>query len=125
MELASVRIFVTDVPAAVKFYTDVVGLRRVWGDADVAIFGDDPVIVVEGSGRHGDDEGLVGRFTGITFATDDADSLHAKLTRAGVPTHGAPERQPWGGIFVHADDPSGNTITFLQRPMQSSAEGSS
>jgi hypothetical protein len=26
-------------------------------------------------------------------------------------------------IFVHADDPSGNTITFLQRPTQSSAEG--
>ena len=118
MELASVRIFVTDVPAAVKFYADVVGLKQVWGEPDVAIFGDDPVIVVDGTRRHGDDEGLVGRFTGIAFATDDADALHTELTRAGVPTHGAPERQPWGGIFVHADDPSGNTITFLQRPKE-------
>jgi catechol 2,3-dioxygenase-like lactoylglutathione lyase family enzyme len=118
MELASVRIFVDDVPSAAKFYADVVGLRELWSEPDVAIFGDDPVIVVESAGRHGEDEGLVGRFTGIAFATDDADALHAKLTRAGVPTHGAPERQSWGGIFLHVDDPAGNTITFLQRPKE-------
>ena len=78
------------------------------------------MVVLEAPGRHGDDEGLVGRFTGIAFATDDADALHAELTRAGVRTHGKPERQYWGGIFLHADDPSGNTITFLQRPAQNS-----
>ncbi len=116
MELASVRIFVSDLPAAVKFYSDVVGLEQVWGEADVAIFGHDPVIVVEAPGRQGDREGLVGRFTGIAFATDNAEALHTALGRAGVPTHGTPERQHWGGIFLHADDPSGNTITFLQRP---------
>ena len=120
MELASVRIFVADLPAAVKFYSEVVGLRKVWGEPDVAIFGEDPVIVIEAPSRHGDDEGLVGRFTGIAFATDDADKLHAELTQSGVPTHGKPERQHWGGIFLHADDPSGNTITFLQRPAQNS-----
>jgi catechol 2,3-dioxygenase-like lactoylglutathione lyase family enzyme len=124
MELASVRIFVDDLPAAAKFYADVVGLRQVWNEPDVAICGDDPVIVLETAGWHGDDEGLVGRFTGIAFATDDADALHAELMRAGVPTHGAPERQAWGGNFLHADDPSGNTITFLQRPAQSNARGS-
>ena len=120
MELASVRIFVDDLPAAVKFYSDVVGLKKIWDEPDVAIFGDEPVIVVESTSRHGDDEGLVGRFTGIAFATDDADKLHAELTKAGVPTHGKPEQQPWGGIFLHADDPSGNTVTFLQRPAQQS-----
>jgi catechol 2,3-dioxygenase-like lactoylglutathione lyase family enzyme len=120
MELASVRIFVADLPAAVKFYSEVVGLRKIWDEPDVAIFGEDPVIVVEAPGRHGDDEGLVGRFTGIAFATEDADTLHAELTQAGVRTHGKPERQHWGGIFLHADDPSGNTITFLQRPAQNS-----
>lgn len=120
MELASVRIFVDDLPAAVMFYADVVGLKKIWDDPDVAIFGDNPVIVVEAPARHGDDEGLVGRFTGIAFATDDADKLHAELTRAGVPMHGKPEQQPWGGIFLHADDPSGNTVTFLQRPAHQS-----
>jgi catechol 2,3-dioxygenase-like lactoylglutathione lyase family enzyme len=118
MELASVRIFVDDLPKAVKFYTGVVGLRQVVDEVDVAIFGDSPVIVVETSDRHHDKKGLIGRFTGIAFATDDAAALHRDLMEAGVPMHGAPERQPWGGIFLHADDPSGNTITFLQRPKE-------
>ena len=120
MELASVRIFVADLPAAVKFYAQVVGLQQIVDEPDVAIFGESPVIVLEAPGRHNDDEGLVGRFTGIAFATDDADALHAELTRDGVRTHGKPERQYWGGIFLHVDDPSGNTITFLQRPAQNS-----
>jgi catechol 2,3-dioxygenase-like lactoylglutathione lyase family enzyme len=120
MELASVRIFVADLPTAVKFYSDVVGLRQIVDEPDVAIFGENPVIVLEVPSRHGHDEGLVGRFTGIAFATDDADALHAELTRFGVRTHGKPERQYWGGIFLHADDPSGNTITFLQRPVPNS-----
>jgi catechol 2,3-dioxygenase-like lactoylglutathione lyase family enzyme len=120
MELASVRIFVTDLPAAVKFYSEVVGLQQIVDEPDVAIFGDNPVVVIEAPERHGNDEGLIGRFTGIAFVTDDADALHAELTQAGVPTHGKPERQPWGGIFLHADDPSGNTITFLQRPAHNS-----
>ncbi len=67
MELASVRIFVADLPAAVKFYAEVVGLQQIVDEPDVAIFGENPVIVVEAPGRHGDDEGLVGRFTGITL----------------------------------------------------------
>ena len=116
MELASVRIFVTDVAAAVKFYADVVGLEQVANSPEVALFGTNPQIVIEAADDEAFAEGLVGRFTGVSFATEDVGALHAELTRAGVATHGAPERQPWGGIFLHADDPSGNTITFLQRP---------
>ena len=116
MELVAVRIFVTDLPAAARFYSDVVGLRQASSSADVALFEARPQIIVE-TVRPGDDgEGLVGRFTGISFATQNADALHAELNRAGVPTHGVPERQPWGGILLHADDPSGNTITFVQSP---------
>jgi hypothetical protein len=36
-----------------------------------------------------------------------------------VPVHGPPEKQYWGGIMLFADDPSGNTITFLQYPAAS------
>jgi predicted enzyme related to lactoylglutathione lyase len=115
MELPAVRIFVTDVPAAARFYAEVVGLKQVSISPGVALFGSNPQVIIEGVAR-GDDEGLVGRFTGVSFATRDADALHAELTRAGVPTHGAPERQPRGGILLHADDPSGNTITFVQSP---------
>jgi catechol 2,3-dioxygenase-like lactoylglutathione lyase family enzyme len=121
MELASIRIFVTDLPAAKRFYADVVGLDQVGETPDVALFGTQPQVVLEKADAEAHAEGLVGRFTGLSFAAEDADALYGELTRAGVPTHGAPERQPWGGIFVHADDPSGNTITFLQWPAQAEA----
>jgi catechol 2,3-dioxygenase-like lactoylglutathione lyase family enzyme len=120
MELAAVRIFVTDLAAATRFYSDVVGLELVDSSPEVALFGTGPQIIIEPVGPDGDDEDLAGRFTGVSFATGDADALHVELTRAGVPTHGAPERQPWGGILLHADDPSGNTITFVQFPSEGS-----
>ena len=118
MELASVRIFVRDLPAAARFYAEVVGLEQVGGTPEVALFGANPQIVIEAADAEAFAEGLVGRFTGLSFATEDAAALHAALAGTGVPTHGAPERQPWGGIFLHADDPSGNTITFLQWPAE-------
>jgi predicted enzyme related to lactoylglutathione lyase len=119
MQLTSVRIFVTDLPAAAKFYGDVVGLEQVGGAPDVVLFGTNPQLVIEAADAEARSEGLVGRFTGVSFATADAAQLHQTLARVGVKTHGPPERQPWGGIFLHADDPSGNTITFLQWPDQS------
>ena len=118
MDLASVRIFVTDVPAAAKFYAEVVGLDQVWSSPQAVVFGKTPMLVIEAADAEAHAEGLVARFTGVSFATDDAAALYRELTRAGVPTHGAPERQPWGGILLHAKDPSGNTITFLQWPAE-------
>jgi predicted enzyme related to lactoylglutathione lyase len=121
MELASVRIFVHDLPAAAHFYADVVGLSQCSEVQGAVLFGSRPQLVVEPVEPKSDDEGLVGRYTGLCFNTADADSLFDQLKRACVPTHGPPARQPWGGIFVHADDPSGNTITFVQLP--NSAQG--
>jgi predicted enzyme related to lactoylglutathione lyase len=117
MDVASVRIFVTDLPAAAKFYAEVVGLEQVWSSPEAVVFGKEPMVVIEAADAEAHAEGLVGRFTGIAFATDDAAALYHRLTGAGVPTEGAPERQPWGGILLHAKDPSGNTITFLQSPV--------
>ena len=117
MELSAVRIFVNDLPAAAKFYEDIVGLPLVNNSSpDFVIFGEKPIILLELAGDDPEDRDLVGRFTGLSFATDDAGALHAELARKGVPTHGAPERQSWGGTLLHADDPSGNTITFVEMP---------
>ena len=120
MELASVRIFVRDLPAATRFYAEVVGLEQVWSSPEAVVFGKEPMVVIEAADAEAHAEGLVGRFTGVAFATDDATVLYNELTRAGVPTHGPPEPQSWGGILLHAKDPSGNTITFLQAPAKGS-----
>jgi catechol 2,3-dioxygenase-like lactoylglutathione lyase family enzyme len=116
MQLSTVRIFVSDLPAAAKFYENVVGLPVIDSSPDFIILGDRPHILLEPAGDDPEDQDLVGRFTGLSFETDDAASLHAELTRKGVPTHGRPERQGWGGTLLHADDPSGNTITFVELP---------
>jgi catechol 2,3-dioxygenase-like lactoylglutathione lyase family enzyme len=121
MELAAVRIFVSDLAPAARFYSDVVGLRAAEQGSETVVFGDGPMVIVEAVGH--DDEGLVGRFTGVSFETTDAAALHGELSRRGVPTHGSPERQAWGGTLLHADDPSGNTITFVELPRTPAIEG--
>ena len=65
MHLASVRIFVTDLPAAAKFYAEVVGLEQVWSSPDAVVFGRQPMMVIEAADAEAHAEGLVARFTGV------------------------------------------------------------
>jgi catechol 2,3-dioxygenase-like lactoylglutathione lyase family enzyme len=116
MRLASVRIFVDDVETAAAFYENVVGLERA-GTAPTAVrFGDSPSILVEAADDEARREGLLGRFTGVAFETDDAAALCSDLKARGIPLNGPPETQPWGGVLLFAQDPSGNTISFVQYP---------
>ena len=114
MDLASVRIFVSDLAAAASFYETVVGLTPTFRSNDVIVCGNRPMIVIERVDADADDENLLGRFTGLAFTVDDAQALFTELTARGVETAGPPEKQYWGGTLLHAKDPSGNTITFLQ-----------
>ena len=116
MRLSSVRIFVEDLNEAAQFYENVVGLKRSWAADDAVIFESNPGVVIETANDEARDEGLVGRFTGISFETEDAAALYRDLQAGGIPLHGPPEEQPWGGIMLFADDPSGNIITFLELP---------
>jgi catechol 2,3-dioxygenase-like lactoylglutathione lyase family enzyme len=122
MRLTSVRIFVDDLEKAAAFYQDVVGLTRTATAATSILFEDPPSIVVETGDDDARREGLVGRFTGVSFETEDAAALYAGLKARNVPLHGPPEKQYWGGIMLFADDPSGNTITFLQYPVEGAAQ---
>ena len=116
MRLASVRIFVDDVAKAAMFYEDVVGLARTATALYAVVFEQSPSILVEAADDEARREGLLGRFTGVAFETHDAAALYADLAARGVPLHGPPEKQYWGGIMLFAEDPSGNTITFLEYP---------
>jgi catechol 2,3-dioxygenase-like lactoylglutathione lyase family enzyme len=122
MRLTSVRIFVDDLKKGAAFYEHVVGLRRTTTAPTAVLFEDSPSIVVETADDEARRERLTGRFTGVTFETDDAAALYADLKSRNVPVHGPPEKQYWGGIMLFADDPSGNTITFLQYPPAAAAD---
>jgi len=121
MRLASVRICVDDVEKAAAFYQDVVGLPRSGTAPTAILFGHSPTILVEQADDEARREGLLGRWTGLGFATDDVAALYADLEARGVPLHGPPEKQYWGGILLFAQDPSGNTISFVQFPAKSSS----
>jgi catechol 2,3-dioxygenase-like lactoylglutathione lyase family enzyme len=116
MRLTSIRIFVDDLERAAAFYEDVVGLKRSTTAPTAILFEDSPSIVVEASDDEGRRKGLVGRFTGVGFETPSAQALYADLKARGVPLHGPPEKQYWGGVLLFAEDPSGNTITFVEYP---------
>jgi catechol 2,3-dioxygenase-like lactoylglutathione lyase family enzyme len=119
MRLTSVRIFVDDLEKAAAFYENVVGLNRTTTAPTAILFEESPSIVVETADDDGRRDGLIGRFTGVAFETKDAAALYADLKARGVPLHGPPEKQYWGGIMLFAEDPSGNTLTFLQYPAAS------
>ena len=116
MRLTSVRIFVDDLERAAAFYEDVIGLNRTTTAPTAILFEESPNIVVEAADDEARREGLIGRFTGVTFETNDAAALYADLKARGVPLHGPPEKQYWGGILLFAEDPAGNTITFVEYP---------
>ena len=116
MRLTSVRIFVDDLERAAAFYEGVVGLKRSTTAATAILYEDAPSIVVEIGDADARREGLLGRFTGVGFETGNAQALYADLQSRGVPLHGPPEKQYWGGILLFAEDPAGNTITFVEYP---------
>jgi catechol 2,3-dioxygenase-like lactoylglutathione lyase family enzyme len=118
--LATIRVFVRDLAEARAFFAEVVGLPPLLADATlpIASFDTGATTLVLESVEPGDAEGeaLIGRFTGISFASDDVVAAYEALTRRGVRFREPPEKQPWGGIMAHFEDPSGNVYTILQRP---------
>ena len=59
----------------------------------------------------------------VAVLVDDVDALFAAFAARGLdpsakpgsPVHRAPLEQSWGTREFYADDPSGNTLRFIQR----------
>ena len=115
MRLQGLRVFVDDLAAARRFYHEILGLPITWQDAAAIGFDLGADLIVEAVGQDADAEGraLVGRFVGCTIAVDDIAAAYAALTAKQVKFTGPPERQDWGGVFAHFEDPSRNVLTLL------------
>ncbi|MCU0950999.1 MAG: VOC family protein [Burkholderiaceae bacterium] len=119
MKLAALRLFVRDLSAARSFYRDQLGLALT---ADGAAHGflvfdlDGADLVVESVpvDAPAEDQALVGRFSGISFAVDDCAAAYARLSAAGVRFSGAPEAQGWGGVLATLRDADGNALQLVQ-----------
>jgi len=121
MRIAAARVFVRDLEAAAGFYEGALGLRvsARGSDPGFVVFGSGPVdLVVEqvAADAPAEDQALVGRFTGLSFAVDDLDACFAALQQQGVVFSGAPETQPWGGRLATLNDPAGNQLQLVEYP---------
>ena len=124
MKLTTARLFVSDIEASRDFYAASLGLQLVADDArfGYCVFAAGPVsLVLErvGPDAPDDDQVLVGRFTGLSFAVDDIARTHRELAGKGVVFTEEPARQAWGGIVATFKDPSGNQLQLAQHPAHS------
>ncbi len=99
----------TDVPAGVAYYRDVLGFSVNYQQHDLGVMDRDIVRLL-----------LIGRterHTGIGSCyvyVRDADALHAELVARGANVQGQPISRPWGLREFRVLDPEGNQITFGQ-----------
>lgn len=119
MKLAAARIFVRDIVEARRFYAERLGLAiEAHSDADgFCVFdtGSTKLIVEALAADDDEGEGLVGRFTGLSFPVDDVAAEFERLSARGVDFNDAPERQPWGGWLATFLDPAGNRLQLVQQ----------
>lgn len=114
--IAAITVFVEDLPAAKRFYSDVFRLPVHFEDDDSAVFkfGDTLVNLL----RAGEAPGLVApasiadpdagvRFQ-FTLAVDDVDATVAELKNRGVALLNGPMDRPWGIRTASFRDPGGH-----------------
>lgn len=122
MNLGFARIFVRDIVEARAFYVQRLGLRVESADEErgFCMFdtGATKLIVEAVHNEDEEGEGLVGRFTGLSFPVADIRSKHLELADAGVEFSGTPEQQYWGGWLATFKDPSGNGLQLVELPGQ-------
>lgn len=99
----------TDVPAGVAYYRDVLGFTVNYAQHDLGVMDRDKtrLLLVARSPRH----------TGIGscyFYVHDADALHAELVAKGANVQGAPVSYPWGLREFRVLDLEGNQLSFAQ-----------
>jgi catechol 2,3-dioxygenase-like lactoylglutathione lyase family enzyme len=119
--MAVVRYLVSDVDAAVEFYTELLGfeLLEQWGPPFAMVKRGDLTLWLSGPGSSaarplGDgSKPLPGGWNRLVLETDDLASLVTKLTQGGAHFRSEIVAGP-GGRQVLLDDPSGNPIELFE-----------
>ncbi|SCA57008.1 Glyoxalase/bleomycin resistance protein/dioxygenase [Candidatus Terasakiella magnetica] len=116
----AIRIFSGDFQETKTFFVEAVGFEIGFEDEGVCVFdlAGTKLILEEVDLSEPEAAGMVGRFTGVSFATDDIKSTYKELSAKGVHFEGKPETEEWGGAMAHFKDPAGNVFTLVQYPPQ-------
>jgi catechol 2,3-dioxygenase-like lactoylglutathione lyase family enzyme len=116
MRIRYVRVFVTDLVAARRFYAQILGLNILWEYENKAIgFDLGPVLIVEDVSSEEDrnERDLAGRYVGCSIEVEDIQATYSELVAKGVHFTAPPEKQEWGGTLAHFEDPAGNVLTLV------------
>jgi predicted enzyme related to lactoylglutathione lyase len=120
MKLRAAKVYVRDIEEASRFYGELVGIPLKAGGPDkgFCIYDTGPTQLIvqpvhDGSPEH--EQSLVGRFTGLSFITEDIQSKHRELRARGVQFSAAPEQQFWGGWTATLQDSEGNVFQLVQQ----------
>jgi catechol 2,3-dioxygenase-like lactoylglutathione lyase family enzyme len=99
----------SDVPAGVAYYRDVLGFKVNYAQADIGVMDRDDVtiLLIARTARH---TGIGSCYVYIR----DADALHAELMAKGANVQGEPVSHPWGLRDFLVQDLEGNQIRFGQ-----------
>ncbi len=118
--VAHIAFRVSDLPAAEKFYRDVLGLPRTNGVADCARYRLNfrQEIVVESGLQPNTDE----RLSHLAFETSDLAALTEYFKARNVPLDQAPSVPCVERNAVWVKDPDGHIIEFVQREPNSGPE---
>jgi len=112
-DFAFIAYSVRDVPAAAKFYGDMLGLEKTdesgehWVEFNV---GKNNTFGI----GNGEDLGFIpGKSTGLSFEVDDVNAMHDKLAKQGVKISEVHKFPNCSACFV--TDPEGNVFGLHQR----------
>ncbi|WP_309646656.1 VOC family protein [Phenylobacterium sp.] len=112
MKIYGVRVWVDDMDVARGFYGGTLSLASTWDFGDAVGYDLGPTLIVErDDGSH--EDGLKGRFVGLSLSVEDIEATYADLIAKGVEFLGPPEKMPWGGTLAHFKDPAGNILTLI------------
>lgn len=113
-----------DIAEAVQFYTGVLDFEHqgTWPETGDPAFA---IVTRDGHELHlssHSGDGVYGQ--AVAVLADDVAALFARFVEHGLdtsakpesPVHQSPLVQSWGTTEFYADDPSGNTLRFIQRP---------
>ena len=111
MRLGFINVFVSDLEAAIEFYTEVLGLTLIDAEVDhgYARFQSSPLSLEVTS-----DQSRLGRHTGIGLMVNDLTAAYEELTERGASFPMPPTRQPWGGRLALVEDQDCNVFYLDQ-----------
>lgn len=114
MKMSMMRIPCIQLDESEAFYTQKLGLQKIFGSASDGFIGyqlDNVQLLLEEEEK-GEFES--GHFLGFSLEVEDIFSFFTLMNERGVEFTGPPEKQFWGGIMTHVIDCNKNTFSIVQ-----------